>query len=359
MARPGAPGARRRLSRVHSVARRALGPATLRAVQAVHAALTPDDHTLLVACSGGPDSLALAVAVRHAASRLGRHHAAVVVDHGLQPTSAAVATRTVAQLKGLGYLDVERSRAAVNTSARNGPEAAARTARYTALAERATELDAAILLGHTLDDQAESVLLGLVRGSGLRSLAGMAGRRGRLVRPFLDLPRAVTAAVCTESGLEPWRDPHNDDPAYTRSRIRSRVLPLLEAELGPGVAEALARTARLARLDADLLDDLAEAASANRTSDPGPERADLSERAEGADRAGLDCRWLADVPAALRGRVLRRWLQARGARDLTADQVAAVDELVTNWHGQRRVEVRGLRVRRVGARLEPTEPHVP
>ncbi|MFP5283101.1 MAG: tRNA lysidine(34) synthetase TilS, partial [Actinomycetes bacterium] len=166
------------------MARRELGPATLAAVQAVEAALSPDDRFLLVACSGGPDSLALAVAARHVARRRNLGLAAVVVDHGLQTDSAAVAVRTRDQLTRLGYLDRLVVPVAVPTSAA-GPEAAAREARYRALEHEAASREAAVLLGHTLDDQAETVLLGLARGSGARSLAGMPVRRGRLVRPLL------------------------------------------------------------------------------------------------------------------------------------------------------------------------------
>ena len=114
-----------------------------------------------------------------------------------------------------------------------------------------------MLLGHTLDDQAETVLLGLTRGSGGRSLAGM--RRGFDVfrRPLLDLTRAQTEAACRAEGLEWWSDPHNADPRYTRSRVRQRVLPVLEQELGPGIAAALARTADQLREDSEGLDEIA------------------------------------------------------------------------------------------------------
>ena len=158
----------------------------------------------------------------------------------------------------------------VHDQADGGPEAAARTARYAALQSEAAGRQATIWLGHTLDDQAESVLLGLARGSGPRSLAGMAARTGRLVRPLLGLRRSVTEQACAELDLDPWRDPHNDDPRFARVRVRRTVLPTLEAELGPGVAEALARTAALVRDDADLLDGLAAEA------DPGTDALDAA-----------------------------------------------------------------------------------
>jgi len=313
------------------MARRALGPATLQAVQAVQAALLPTDSSLLVACSGGADSLALAAAAQHVAQTLQRPVAALVVDHGLQAGSARTASRAGEQLAQLGYLDVRVATVEVDLTTGVGVEAAAREARYRALGEEAERRSATVLLGHTLDDQAETVLLGLARGSGTRSLSGMASRAGCYVRPLLSLRRASTERVCVELGLEPWRDPHNADDRYARARVRSRVLPLLEAELGPGVTEALARTAELTRLDADLLDQLAD-------------------RLHPPDDT-LDCSVLADAPAALRRRVIRVWLGARGATAVGYAHVLAVEELVTGWNGQQGVDVPGLRVVRAEGRL--------
>jgi tRNA(Ile)-lysidine synthase len=222
-------------------------------------------------------------------------------------------------------------RVAVGLPSGTGPEAAARHSRYAALEGEAARRDATVLLGHTLDDQAETVLLGLARGSGTRSLAGMAARSRRYLRPMLTLRRATTVAACAELGLLPWRDPHNVDDAYARSRVRSRVLPVLETELGPGIAEALARTAQLARDDADLLDALS--AEAVPTCD------------------SLECARLAELPAALRRRVIRRWLFAQGAVEATYLHVRQVEELVTRWHGQRGADVPGRQVSRVDGRL--------
>ena len=317
------------------MARRALGPATLAVVQAVDAALSPADPGLLVACSGGADSLALAAAARQVAGRRALPCSAVVVDHALQEDSAAVADQAAVALRGLGVADVTVVRVAVQRDSGQGLEAAARTARYAALrvaaAASAGEGPPPVLLGHTRDDQAETVLLGLARGSGTRSLAGMAVRSGGLLRPLLGLPRATTEQACAELGLQPWSDPHNDEPGYARVRVRRRVLPVLEAELGPGVAAALARTAALARDDADLLDQLAAEA------DPGTPT--------------LDCDRLAALPAALRGRVLRRWLVARGAAEVTAEHVRAVEALVLAWRGQRGADLPGGAVARQHGRL--------
>ena len=318
------------------MARRALGPATLTLVRAVETALIETDRRLLVACSGGPDSLALAETVVHVGRRRSLPIAAVVVDHGLQESSGEQASAVATALGSLGYSDVE-VRAVDVLSAGSGWEAAARAARYQALEEAAAARGATVLLGHTRDDQAETVLLGLARGSGTRSLAGMAGRSGpggRWLRPLLGVARSVTEQVCEECALVPWRDPQNLDPSFARVRVRHRVLPVLEAELGPGIAEALARTASLARDDADLLDRLAAEA------DPGTSE--------------LSCALVEALPPALRRRVLGRWLRLEhGLGDLSAQHLFAVDALVTDWHGQVGVDLPGgVRVRRVGGRLE-------
>jgi tRNA(Ile)-lysidine synthase len=305
------------------MARRVLGPATLQVVQAV-AALP--EAPMLVACSGGPDSLALAAGAALVAKRRGCPVRAVVVDHGLQDGSAAVAAAVVDQLDRRLELAAVSITATVGAEP-GGPEAAARAARYAVL-EEASEGEELILLGHTLDDQAETVLLGLARGSGVRSLAGMAPLRGRFARPLLELRREITVATCAELGLEPWTDPHNSEGRFTRVRVRRRVLPVLEAELGPGVAEALARSAALARADADYLDHIA------------------AEQWASFDGDELDCERLAGLPSPLRSRVLRTWLFQRGAGEVTAGHVAAATALVTEWHGQRWVELPGLRVSR-------------
>ena len=301
----------------------------------------PGGALVLVACSGGADSLALAAAAAFVAPRLGLRVGGVTVDHGLQPGSAERAAGVAALLGQLG-LDPVRSVAvtvppAGSAGGGSGPEAAARAARYHALDAVARDYRAAVvLLGHTLDDQAETVLLGLARGSGGRSLAGMAARRGCYRRPLLAVRRAATAAACTELGLEPWQDPHNSDFRYARARVRHQALPALETALGPGVAEALARTASQLRADAECLDELAFAES-------GQLRGDCS------DPAGLEAGWLRALPAAIRTRVLRDAAIMAGCPHgaLTSGHVGAVDALVTNWHGQRWVDLPGgVRARR-------------
>jgi tRNA(Ile)-lysidine synthase len=293
---------------------------------------------VLVACSGGADSLALAAATAFAVPRLGLRAGGVTVDHGLQPRSAERAAKVAALLGELG-LDPVRSTAVTvprTGQGARGPEAAARVARYGALDAAAEEYGAAaVLLGHTLDDQAETVLLGLARGSGGRSLAGMPARRGPYRRPLLAVRRAATGAACAELGLEPWQDPHNADFRFARARVRHQVMPALEAALGPGVAEALARTAGQLRADAECLDDLAfaESGQLRRAGSAG----------DGPDPAGLDVAALAALPAAIRTRVLRDAAVMAGCPPgaLAAGHIGAVDALVTAWHGQRWTDLPG------------------
>jgi tRNA(Ile)-lysidine synthase len=284
---------------------------------------------VLVACSGGRDSLALAVATRELSVATHWRIGAVIVDHGLQAGSDTVAA-VVAQVlrdRGLDPVLVVR----VDVASGGGPEMAARTSRYAALDRIATATGSrVVLLGHTRDDQAETVLLGLARGSGLRSLAGMparSGSDGRYRRPLLDVTRETTGAACAELELPFWDDPHNADPTYARSRVRHRVLPVLEAELGPGVREALTRTAELADADASALEAWTERVW-TAIAHPGE---------------GLDVGALMELPTAIRTRLLRRAAVAAGAPAgrLTLAHIRAVEELVTAWRGQGDVALPG------------------
>ncbi|GAA5122073.1 tRNA lysidine(34) synthetase TilS [Pseudonocardia adelaidensis] len=284
--------------------------AVRRAVRGAVVALPPPhrDAPLLVACSGGADSLALAagaLAVRGAGAVQ-----AAVVDHGLQDGSAERAAATAALLDGMGVAATVHR---VDVTGKGGLEAAARRARYAALRSARPHPDSPVLLGHTLDDQAETVLLGLGRGSGARSLSGMREWDAPWCRPLLGLRRAVTRAACEAAGLPVWDDPHNSDPRFTRVRLRHEVLPLLEEVLAGGVAEALARTARQLREDGDALDAVA-ADLLGRASDPDP-------------RSGLRLGPLDGVPAALRRRVLRAWLATVHVTALTDEHLRAADVL--------------------------------
>ncbi len=282
-----------------------------------------------MALSGGADSLALTAA----ALRAGLEVRALVVDHGLQDGSAQIADRAAAAARELG---ASAAVLPVRVTGPGGPEAAARSVRYAAL-ERA-RAGAPVLLGHTLDDQAETVLLGLGRGAGARSLAGMAPWREPWGRPLLAVRRAQTRQACADWGLPVWDDPHNADRRFRRVRVREEALPLLEDVLGGGVAPALARTARQLRDDADALDGLAlELLAVVRTGD-GP-------------AAVLDTDALAAAPAALRRRVVRRWLIEAGVPAAGAATLAELDALITRWHGQGPIAVGGdSRARLVVAR---------
>ncbi|MCX3063248.1 tRNA lysidine(34) synthetase TilS [Streptomyces beihaiensis] len=312
---------------------------------------------VLVACSGGADSMALASALAFEAPKLGVRAGGITVDHGLQPGSDARAEDVVLRMSALGLAPAESvavqvgrasDRAAHGASytggggRRVGPEAAARDARYAALDEAADRLGAtAVLLGHTRDDQAETVLLGLARGSGIRSLSGMAavsGADGRYRRPFLLLDRQTARKACLVQHLPVWDDPHNTDPAFTRSRLRHEGLPALEKALGKGVVEALARTAQLSRDDADALDAWAAQAAASVR-----------------DAAGLlECAKLYALPPAVRRRILRRAAIEAGAPAgaLFARHIEEVDRLITGWRGQGEINLPGRVVaQRQGGRL--------
>lgn len=297
------------------------------------------DALVLVACSGGADSVALAAATAFEAPRCGVRAGAVTVDHQLQPRSGDHAQRVAVAMRELGLAPVEVL--TVRPGAAGGPEAAARAARYAALDHAAERLDAAaVLLGHTRDDQAETVLLGLARGSGARSLSGMAPAVGRYRRPLLELARPTVRAAA--AGLRVWHDPHNDDDRFARTRVRGHALPALEDALGPGVAAALARTARLLRADADALDALAVRAFADVCAD------------DGSGERAMHASALVELPEALRTRVLRLAALAAGSAptDLSADHVSAVDALLTAWHGQGPIELpQGVRVSRSRGRL--------
>ncbi|CAN2225694.1 MesJ tRNA(Ile)-lysidine synthase MesJ [Candidatus Nanopelagicaceae bacterium] len=289
----------------------------------------------LVAVSGGADSLALAFALMKEAPELAITLIAVTVDHQLQSGSGEQAKKVQVQLKALGYQEVIIEK--VSVIEQSGVEADARKARYTALDSIANAYGATqIFLGHTRDDQAETVLLGLARGSGTRSLSGMATINGKYARPFLQLTREQTISACEEADLQPWNDPHNLNLKFSRVRVRNKVMPVMEEEIGPGIAAALARSAAILRDDADALDEMAQAVIS---------RVDLSD---------LDCAALAELPRAIRSRILRAAIYAAGAPSgsLSADHLAGIEALVTSWHGQGEVSLPGgVKVARISGRL--------
>jgi tRNA(Ile)-lysidine synthase len=313
---------------------------TRRVRLAVRAALLEDrphpstSDVVLVGVSGGADSLALLAATVAVAGPLRLRVHAVCVDHGWHRRTRHVVNAVARACTDLGADDVRVVRVVPQRRAAGGhvggAEDAARNARLAALAG-AAERDGAlgVLLGHTLDDQAEQVLLGLARGSGARALAGMPVRRGPFVRPLLGLRRELVRAACPRlpppdlAGLAlPWHDPSNDDPAHLRARVRTDLLPVLETALGPGSVESLARSARLLRDDDDAL-----SAWAVR------EVAALLP-ASAADAVDVPVAPLTGLPVAVRTRVLRLLASAAGAGALTSAHTRALDALVAGWHGQ-------------------------
>jgi len=282
---------------------------------------------IVVAVSGGADSLALAEVAKIEGEKLAQRIVAVTIDHQLQSGSAEQANKVVKQLS------IPCSIIKVNVELKDGLEASARRARYEALTNFSQENNAsAVLLGHTKDDQAETVLLGLARGSGARSLSGMSQVNGIFERPFLEITREQTIAACKELNLQVWNDPHNDNSDFLRVRVRKNVLPIMESELGPGIREALTRSANLLRDDADALDSMAEEFWSQDKS--------------------LEVEPLAKLPKAVRSRVLRLALFESGVSQLSADQVGQVEALISNWKGQGEVSLpAGVKVSRISGRL--------
>jgi len=295
---------------------------------------------VLAAVSGGADSLALAAAIAFEGPRANLRIAAAVIDHGLQEVTASVAAETAETLRALGFEKVVIQRVQVQGT----NEAAARAARFAALDAIAIELGAkTIAFGHTLNDQAEQVLLGLARGSGTRTIAGIAPlshhqqNQHSYLRPLLSIDRATTESFCSDSELKFWIDPHNSDNKYARVRVRQNILPMLEEQLGPGLTVALARTAELAREDADYLDQVSNALFA--------QIAKLH-----ATAIDLDIDQLAELPAALQNRVLHLALTTLGAEPARV-HIAEIKQLIENWHGQKPLTLPAVRVERKGNTL--------
>jgi tRNA(Ile)-lysidine synthase len=288
---------------------------------------------ILFGCSGGTDSMALAAALLKEVSDT--KIIPVVVDHGLQDGSAQIAARTVNKLKEMGFAEVASARA--NVEITDGLEASARRARYQIFNQFIDAYQPKyFLLAHTLNDQAESVMLGLARGSGARSLSAMATVNNIFIRPLLKISREQTTAACVEAGVEIWEDPHNDDQRFARVRVRKNLLPQIERDLGPGVTQALARSADLLRDDADALDDFA------------------NQYFQQADPKDLDVLELERLPKAIRTRVLRMAIYKAGAPSgmLSADHIAQAEALISDWHGQKEVALPGnVKLSRISGRI--------
>jgi tRNA(Ile)-lysidine synthase len=312
--------------------RKGLSPAQGLVRHAVRQSLTQNTkpgQKVLVAVSGGADSLALAAAIEFEAKKLDLKIAAAVIDHALQKNSDKVATQAAKQLQAIGYQEIYIEKVKVAT--KGGMEAAARDARYNALESlRKKSKSKFIVLGHTFSDQAETVLLGLVRGSGSKSLSGMAEKSGFLLRPLLGIDRNTTEEFCLSSGIKFWSDPQNKDQKFLRVTIRYRVLPFLERLLGGSVAKSLVRTANQLREDDAYLDAVAAKQF--------KKVAVLSSAS-----VKLDAGQLAKLPAALLNRVIKMALDSFGSES-SRSHVLAVAELVLSWHGQKPLTLPGVRV---------------
>ena len=304
---------------------------------AIRGALTSTSagDRILVGVSGGTDSLALASGLFLESAEKVLQPIAVIIDHGLQEDSVAVSNNAKLELKKIGYEDIRIIKTRIEVT--DGIEASARRARYEAFNNLAEELNAKVFfLGHTKDDQAETVLLGLARGSGTRSLSGMAEVNGIFVRPLLSITRDQTVAACEEWNLNPWQDPHNENVKFTRVRVRENVLPNLEREIGPGVSDALVRTARLLRDDADALDGWAAVEFSK------------------FDPKDLDIEKLAKLPKAVRTRILRMAIYSVGAPagSLTSEHIDPIEALISAWRGQGASSLPGgVKVARISGRL--------
>ena len=300
----------------------------------------PSNSTVCVGVSGGADSLALAIAAKLEADNLKLDLVAVIVDHGLQENSAEVAASAKKKLELIGYSNIFVGKA--NVVLTDGIEASARRARYQVFQQALETFGASVLLlGHTKNDQAEGVLLGLARGSGTKSLSGMQEVSGPFIRPFLNIDRSTTQAACVESGIEYWNDPHNLNPEFARVRVREIILPLLEKEIGPGVVDALSRSAKILREDATALDDWADRV--------------FSE----VNPADIEISFLADLPVAIRSRVLRLAIYAAGAPSgsISAAHLAPIEAFVSDWRGQGHTSLPGgVKVCRISGRLSLSKP---
>ena len=322
-------------------------------------AVAADAPLVLVACSGGRDSMALAAVSHIVCTSMGVRCGAVIVDHGLQAGSEQVASEAADRCRALGLGPVIVRNATVQARG-EGLEAAARQARYDELCAAAHESGAiAVLLAHTMDDQAETVLIGLLRSRGVDALAGMPQvftRSGvTFARPLLTLTRAETTGICEDLGVEYWDDPTNGDAVDgelpndypLRSRVRHDLLPAIERFAGFNVARHFAESARLARMDKEYLDQrsdevMGEAvaavdwpASSAAVSTDAPRACVAGDTNDSSHGIGLmiSVRRIAREPEAIRLRVIAHALSQAGV-NASAAQIAAIDRLVVDWHGQ-------------------------
>ena len=322
-------------------------------------AVASDAPLVLVACSGGRDSMALAAVSHIVCTSMGVRCGAVIVDHGLQAGSERVASEAADRCRALGLGPVILRNATVQARG-EGLEAAARQARYNELCTAARESGAiAVLLAHTMDDQAETVLIGLLRSRGVDALAGMPQvftRSGvTFARPLLTLTRDETTGLCEDLGVEYWDDPTNGDAVDgelpndypLRSRVRHDLLPAIERFAGFNVTRHFAESAQLARMDKEYLDQRSDevmgeavtavdrpvSSAAVSTDTPRACAADDTNDSGHGIGLMIGVKRIAREPEAIRLRVIAHALSQAGV-NASAAQIAAIDRLVVDWHGQ-------------------------
>ncbi len=284
---------------------------------------------VLVGCSGGADSLALAWTTLVVGKRLELKTGAVIVDHQLIPESNSVALNAKKQCEELGIQEVIIKKVNVEQN-HEGLEAAARIARYEAFENVLHETNAqAILLAHTQDDQAETVLMRLTRGSGAKSLSGMAQVSGKYLRPFLHLRKKLVHDSLDLIGLKAWQDPANTDHQFLRVKVRHELMPKIVEVLGESAISSLDKTSQLLRLDNQALEDLAQQFLGSQ---------------KDVKTNGLEISELEKLPEAIRTRVLRIFAIASGVHPgpFSFEHIEAIDALVKNWHGQGNVDLPGF-----------------
>jgi len=284
---------------------------------------------VLVGCSGGADSLALAWTTLVVGKRLELKTGAVIVDHQLIPESNSVALNAKKQCEELGIQEVIIKKVNVEQN-HEGLEAAARIARYEAFENVLHETNAqAILLAHTQDDQAETVLMRLTRGSGAKSLSGMAQVSGKYLRPFLHLRKKIVHDSLDLIGLKAWQDPANTDHQFLRVKVRHELMPKIVEVLGESAISSLDKTSQLLRLDNQALEELAQ---------------QFFDSQKDVKTNGLEISELEKLPEAIRTRVLRIFAIASGVHPgpFSFEHIEAIDALVKNWHGQGNVDLPGF-----------------
>ena len=284
---------------------------------------------VLVGCSGGADSLALVWTTLVVGKRLELKVGAIIVDHQLIPESNDVALNAKKQCEELGIQEVIIKKVNVEHN-HEGLEAAARIARYEAFENVLHETNAqAILLAHTQDDQAETVLMRLTRGSGAKSLSGMAQVSGKYLRPFLHLRKKLVHDSLDLIGLKAWQDPANTDHQFLRVKVRQVLMPKIVEVLGESAISSLDKTSQLLRLDNQALEELAQ---------------QFFESQKDVKTNGLEISELEKLPEAIRTRVLKIFAIASGVHPgpFSFEHIEAIDALVKNWHGQGNVDLPGF-----------------